>query len=144
MIGVGASAVTDTTANDYTSITAETVASYSNDSPAIVAPGGDATSTSDTDLLHWIEGFSSTTVAVPDFRCSNRNNVCRTLFNGTSQATPQVSAAVALLMAKHGGPRSITPAQSLSILQASAHLLPGISGTRQGPGRLDVQAALNR
>ncbi len=109
MIGAGASAVTDTTANVYSSITGETVASYSNDSPAILAPGGDASSDTDPDYLHWIEGYSTTTAAVPADRCSNSGGVCATLFNGTSQATPQVSAAVALLEAKHGGSRSLTP-----------------------------------
>ncbi len=144
VIGVGASSVSNATANVYASIVAEGVASYSNDSPALVAPGGDASGFMDNDLLHWIEGYSTTTANLPADRCSGRGGVCRVLFNGTSQATPQVAAAAALLMAKHGGARSLTPSNVLSLLQASADVIPGVSATRQGAGRLDVQAALSR
>jgi hypothetical protein len=144
VIAVGASSVTDSTANVYTAITAENVASYSNDSPSLVAPGGDAIADNpnSTDYLHWITGYGTTTANKPGDRCSNSGGVCIVLFNGTSQATPQVSAAVALLMAKHGGTRSLTPAQALSILTSTAHSL-GVSSTRQGAGRLDVYAAVN-
>lgn len=142
VIAVGASAVTNTTANLYSSITAETVASYSNSGPTVVAPGGDASSSTDNDYLHWITGYSTTTAGYPADQCSNTGGVCITLFNGTSQATPQVSGLVALLEAKHGGARSITPAAVTTILQQTAVPLPGISTLRQGAGRIDAAAAL--
>jgi len=64
------------------------------------------------------------------------------LFNGTSQATPQVAGTVALMMAYHGGPRSLTPAQVLALLTATTDVLPGIATTRQGAGRLDAAKAV--
>jgi len=146
VIAVGASSVSDSAANSYASITSENVASYSNDTPTLVAPGGDAISdpqNAPPDYLHWIAGYGTTTANKAADRCTNSGGVCVVLFNGTSQATPQVSAAVALMMAKHGGTRSLTPAQVLTILTATAHKLPGVSTTRQGAGRLDVQAAVS-
>jgi subtilisin family serine protease len=107
VIAVGASGVTNLVANTYASITAETVASYSNSGPTLVAPGGDATSTSDNDFPHWIEGYSTTTAAFAADRCTNAGGVCRVLFNGTSQATPQVAGTITLMEAYHGGPRSL-------------------------------------
>ncbi len=142
VIAVGASAVTDSAANTYGAITGETIASYSNSGPTLVAPGGDASGTSDTDILHWIEGYSTTTAAYPPDRCTNTGGVCRVLFNGTSQATPQVAGTVALMMAYHGGPRSLTPAQVAALLKASSDPLPGISAARQGAGRLDAAKAV--
>jgi hypothetical protein len=145
VIAVGASAVDDTVANVYASITDEKVASYSNDSPALVAPGGDALADDPNgtpDQLHWITGYSTTTAGKIDDRCTGNQGVCEVLFNGTSQATPQVSAAVALMMAKHGGTRSLTPAQASAILTATANPIPGTSATRQGAGRLNVGAAV--
>ena len=142
VIAVGATGVVNTTANVYSSITAETIASYSNSGPTVVAPGGDSSGLTDNDDLHWITGYSTTTAGYPADRCSNSGGVCVTLFNGTSQATPQVSGLVALLEAKHGGPRSLTPAAVTTILQQTAVPLPGISPTRQGAGRIDAAAAL--
>src|SRR6202042_1045693 len=115
--------------------TAETVATYSNSGATLVAPGGDAsadpasdcsTTNSPCDILHWVEGYSTTTAAFPADQCSNSGGVCRVLFNGTSQATPQVAGAVALMETFHGGARSLTPAQVASILTANTDVLPGI------------------
>lgn len=145
VIAVGASSVTDSSPNTYLAITSENVASYSNDTPTLVAPGGDALAddpNAPPDFLHWITGFGTTTANATFDRCTNSGGVCEVLFNGTSQATPQVSGAVALMMAKHGGQRSLTPAQVKSILTSTAYLLPSISATRQGAGRLNVQAAV--
>ena len=142
VISVGASAVQDAVPNQYASITAETIASYSNSGPTLVAPGGDATGGSDTDVLHWVEGYSTTTDAKPADQCSNSGGVCRVLFNGTSQATPQVSGTIALMEAKHGGARSLTPAQNAALLTANSDQLPGISTARQGAGRLDAAKAV--
>ncbi|HEY4438882.1 MAG TPA: S8 family serine peptidase [Candidatus Elarobacter sp.] len=144
VIAVGASSVSNSTQDVYSSITAENVATYSNDSPTLVAPGGDALSDGNTiDYLHWITGYGTTTATLSADRCTMAQGFCVVLFNGTSQATPQVSGAVALMMAKHGGPRSLTPSQVKTILTSTAHSLPGIGATRQGAGRLDVQAAVN-
>ncbi|MFN2461635.1 MAG: S8 family serine peptidase [Candidatus Velthaea sp.] len=146
VIGVGASAVIDNNAapGSFSSITAETVASYSNSAPKLVAPGGDAANgAADNDLLHWIEGYSTTTAAFAADQCTNSGGVCRALFNGTSQATPQVAGTVALMMAVHGGGRSLTPARVLSILQSTADVLPGIPASRQGAGRLNAGAAVS-
>jgi hypothetical protein len=40
--------------------------------------------------------------------------------------------------AYHGGPRTLTPALVKSLLTAHADLLPGLSATRQGAGRLNA------
>ena len=142
VISVGASAVQNAVPDQYASITAETIASYSNSGPTLVAPGGDASSGNDTDVLHWIEGYSTTTDAKPADQCSNSGGVCRVLFNGTSQATPQVSGTIALMEAMHGGARSLTPAQNTALLAQNSDQLPGISTTRQGAGRLDAAKAV--
>jgi thermitase len=142
VIAVGASAVQDATPNSYGSITVETVASYSNSGATLVAPGGDATSESDDDVLHWIENYSTTTAAYPPDRCSNTGGVCVAYFNGTSQATPQVSGTIALMEAYHGGARSLSPAQVSAMLQQTADQINGISSTRQGAGRLDAAKAV--
>jgi len=150
VIGVGASAVTDSSANNYSAITSEFVASYSNSNPTLVAPGGDAsidpttdcsTANSPCDVLHWIEGYSTTTAGLPADRCSDTGGVCAVLFNGTSQATPQVAGTAALMMAYHGGARSLSPAQIKTILTSTADSL-GVSSTRQGAGRLNAGNAV--
>jgi hypothetical protein len=148
VIAVGASAVQVAVPNSYTAITAETVASYSNSGPTLVAPGGDAPTTddpNDPDIMHWIEGYSTRTGAdknVAQCLDSSLGGVCRLLFNGTSQATPQVAAAVALMEAYHGGARSLTPAQVKTMLTSTADQIPGVDSTRQGAGRLDVAKAV--
>jgi subtilisin family serine protease len=141
VIAVGASAVQDATGT-YGSITGETIASYSNSGPTLVAPGGDASGVNDDDLLHWIENYSTTTAAYGPDQCSNSGGVCRAWFNGTSQATPQVTGTVALMEAYHGGARSLSPAQVASILKQTADVLPGIASARQGAGRLNAGKAV--
>ncbi len=145
VIAVGASAVTDSTANTYSAITADTIASYSNSGATLVAPGGDAAGNDDSDTLHWIEGFDTTTAGIPDDACSNSGTppVCEVLFNGTSQATPQVAGTVALMEAAHGGSRSLSPATAKATLTATASAIPGISATRQGAGLLNAFAAVS-
>jgi hypothetical protein len=142
VIAVGASAVQDATPGSYGSITVETVASYSNSGATLVAPGGDATSDEDDDVLHWIENYSTTTAAYPPDQCSNGGGVCLAYFNGTSQATPQVAGTVALMEAYHGGARSLSPSQVSATLQQTADQINGISSTRQGAGRLDAAKAV--
>jgi len=151
VVAVGASAVFDSQANDYAAITSETVASYSNSDPTLLAPGGDSlsdppqdcsTSTSPCDILHWIEGYSTTTAGFPGDRCMIQDGVCPALFNGTSQATPQVAGTVALMEAYHGGPRTLTPAQITTLLTQNTDVLPGVAASRQGAGRLDAAKAV--
>ena len=142
VIAAGASALVDVVPNSYSAIQTETVASYSNSGATLVAPGGDASSDNDSDILHWIEGYSTTTAAYPPDRCSDTGGVCRVLFNGTSQATPQVAATVALMEAYHGGARSLTPAQVKQILTSTTDAIPNASAARQGAGRLDVANAV--
>jgi thermitase len=142
VIAVGASALQDAVENQYSSIESESVASYSNSGATLVAPGGDASSDTDADILHWVEGYSTTTAAYPPDKCTDGGGVCRVLFNGTSQATPQVAAAVALMEAYHGGPRSLTPGQITTMLTSTTDVIPGISTARQGAGRLDVAKAV--
>ncbi|HEX3549514.1 MAG TPA: S8 family serine peptidase [Candidatus Elarobacter sp.] len=142
VIAVGASAVGNHTANSYSSITSENVATYSNSGPTLVAPGGDAgNDTTGTDRLIWIEGYSTTTATYPPDQCSNSGGVCRVLFNGTSQATPQVAGAVALMEAYHGGARSLTPTTVTSILTSTTDNI-GATSTRMGAGRLNVGKAV--
>jgi len=142
VIAVGASAVTDDNVGaSYSAITGETAASYSNSGPTLLAPGGDSTGQSDNDLLHWIEGYSTTTANFVADQCSDSGGVCRSLFNGTSQATPQVSGTIALILAKHGGAGSLTPAAISAILTSTADSI-GLSAARQGAGRLDAAAAV--
>lgn len=141
VIAVGASNVKNTTADSYASITSEGVATYSNSGVTLVAPGGDPSGASDLDTLHWIEGFSTTTAALPANRCTNTGGVCRVFFAGTSQATPQVAGTAALMMAYHGGPRSLSPATVSQLLQQSAVNIGQASG-RQGAGRLNAGAAV--
>jgi subtilisin family serine protease len=144
VISVGASTVTDSVANTYAAITGEGIASYSNSDPTLVAPGGDVSAyggTSDTDILHWIEAFNTSTNGDPNFPCT-AGPVCRALYNGTSQATPQVAATAALMMAVHGGARSLSPAAVSTLLTETTDVISGVSVTRQGAGRLDVSAAV--
>ena len=141
VIAVGASNVQNAVANTYGSIVTEGVASYSNSGPTLVAPGGDPQVSQDPDLLHWIEGYSTTTAALPADRCTNSGGVCRVLFAGTSQATPQVAGTVALMMSYHGGPRSLTPGTVANLLTTTADSI-GLPAARQGAGRLNAGRAV--
>lgn len=143
VIAVGASALDDT----IPAAIVEKIASYSNyvagsTTWGIVAPGGDPSGSSDADFLHWIEGIYSIRATPPcraasgstDFFGESGN--CNVLIAGTSQATPHVSGAVALLLSVTPG---LTPAQVSARLQASAH---NIGDSRQGAGRLNVYRLL--
>jgi subtilisin family serine protease len=59
------------------------------------------------------------------------------LFAGTSQATPHVAGAAALMVSKDP---ALMPAQALAILKANAD---NISDPHMGAGRLNVLRALN-
>jgi hypothetical protein len=142
VIAVGASGISDNDSGDYTSAS-EHVTSYSQYGPtlAVVAPGGDPTGSSDNDTLHWIWNYSTTTAADPSFQCRSPKPAtsCTALFAGTSQATPQVSAAAALLISAAGGKGVLSPGQIAQIIQNTAD---NINDPHQGHGRLNVYRAL--
>jgi len=137
--GVMAGTYTPGGVNDF-------VAGYSQSGPnlSLVAPGGgnrsastpgDITNTADNDFLHWIFNIYSTTANQPCTKIAD----CKALFVGTSQATPHVAGAAALLVAAAGGHGKITPAQVASILESTAD---DIKDLKQGHGRLNVYRAL--
>ena len=151
VISVGATSLNDT-ANPKTYLDPpgdpDVVASYSNSGPrlTLVAPGGDppacetistpnCTGYTGIDVLHWIENIYTRTPFDPANACSNVND-CRALYAGTSQATPHVSGAVALLLSKNP---NLTVAQVTQILESTAD---DIVDPRQGHGRLNLYRAM--
>ncbi|MDQ6931334.1 MAG: S8 family serine peptidase, partial [Candidatus Eremiobacteraeota bacterium] len=146
VIAVGASAIDDKGT--------ERVASYSNYVPGsttwgLIAPGGDPTlpAANDSDFLHWIENAYSLRAEQPcraasggtDFFGESGN--CNVLIAGTSQATPHVAGAVAMLFSVKG---VMDPASVKQALLASTH---DITDPKQGAGRLNeyrlIATALN-
>jgi subtilisin family serine protease len=167
VIAVGASALSDGVANGSSSTPAgsssspvEYVASYSNyGSPAaavnstsawgIVAPGGDPSNAdataSTTDQLHWIQNIWTTTPydssdagdCSADFGDLTQTPDCSVLIAGTSQATPLVAGAVALLIAAN--PSYQSPSKMKQLLCSTAH---DIGAAHEGCGRLDLYRAM--
>lgn len=149
VISVGASQLNDNNSGNYAAAT-ESVTGYSQSGYglSLVAPGGAAGADQpngdpDPDLLHWIWGYYSTAANQP---CSYGRGTlpkvptnCTALFNGTSQATPQVSAAAALLYAAAGGHGTLKPAQVAQLLESTAD---NINDPNQGHGRLNVYRAI--
>ena len=144
VISVGATSLNDGNTGNPQGAT-EFVASYSNAGPGldVVAPGGDpnandtSASNTPTDYLHWIFNISTTTAAVKANQCLDVTN-CKALFAGTSQATPHVAGAVALLAAS-AGHRALSPARVSQIIDSTAD---NINDPKQGHGRLNVYRAL--
>jgi len=141
VISVAASSLNDNNTNPnltptYASSMPDTVASYSNYGPglSVLAPGGDPNGTTDGDLLHWITNDYSTEVVDPSQRCSG--TPCVAQIAGTSQATPHVSGAAALMLARNP---NLSPAQIAQILESTAD---DIGDARQGHGRLNLYRAL--
>lgn len=140
VIAVGASALDDTNPASIT----EKIAGYSNyqggsTSWGLVAPGGDPTGNTDNDDLHWIENAYSTRAIAPN-ACTPSVDFygepasCKTLIAGTSQATPHVAGAAALLISVHGG--AMSPTVVKNAILNSAHDIG--QGAKQGAGRLNV------
>ena len=77
------------------------------------------------DVLHWVYNLYTTTPFSPSNSCSNIND-CKALFAGTSQATPHVAGAVALMLSKNS---SLTVPQITQILNSTAD---DIGDARQG------------
>jgi subtilisin family serine protease len=163
VISVGATALADGQlngrGNTYGSQTApvEYIASYSNYGPnlTLVAPGGDpapseCSTGGECDDLHWITNLYSTGDTTPGDQCSpasQPDQICAARFAGTSQATPHVSGAAALIIARNQS--YANPTAMARLLQGTADDICGAAsfacpaGTiMEGSGRLDVYRAL--
>ncbi|TAM75546.1 hypothetical protein EPN44_08850 [bacterium] len=163
VISVGASAIVgDSCTSGMTPCDAssgtEVLASYSDygptadalsgantvNQPTLLAPGGGnpgaPANPNDPDNLHWIYNLYSTGDTTSGFTCnpSATGGVCSSFFVGTSQATPHVAGAVALMLAVNP---SLTPAQVLNIFQ-NPNNDDTLNVTGQGAGRLNVLKAL--
>jgi subtilisin family serine protease len=137
----------------------EYVASYSQyGSPAasaksasawgIVAPGGDPSSNTDSDDLHWIEHIWTSTPFDSNFagECTDDYPAssapvepvdCRTLIAGTSMATPHVAGVAALVLAVNRAYQS--PAAMKSLLCTTAD---DIGDPHEGCGRVNAYRAV--
>lgn len=129
---------------------AEAVASYSNYTSSsgpgsggiyLVAPGGTASTSSDTSDLHFVENITSSEMSSASTYCktdfAGAAGDCRGGFSGTSQATPHVAGVASLML---GLRPNLTPAQIASDLCATAHSIG--DATKQGCGRVDAAAAV--
>jgi serine protease len=151
VISVGASSLADGQTNGSgksggtLAAPIEYVASYSNAGPglAVVAPGGDPNGGSDGDYLHWVFNDSTNTAALAGDKCSAATSpdVCKSLFAGTSQATPHVAGVVALVQSalRSASKPPLTAAQMLSLIEGTAD---NINDAKQGHGRVNVLRAI--
>jgi len=146
VISVGATGLKDNNSGQLAGAT-EYVTAYSQYGPnlGVVAPGGDP-SGNDTSPLHWIWNYSTSTAGFGTGpgngdKCKTPSPAtsCTAFFAGTSQATPQVSAAAALLISAAGGHRSLTPAQVAQLINSTAD---NINDPHQGHGRLNAYKAM--
>ena len=148
VMAVGASALQDNNTGVFAGST-EFVAPYSQYGPGlgVVAPGGSPTpGSNDTSPLHWIWNYSTSTAAFGTGpgngdKCKNPSppTSCTAFFAGTSQATPQVAAAAALLVSAAGGHGSLSPARVMQLIDDTAD---NINDPHQGHGRLNVYKAI--
>jgi subtilisin family serine protease len=155
VISVGASAIADGQANGAGntngSATApiEYVASYSNFGPGLglLAPGGDPNGSNDGDTLHWVSNLYSTANSTSPCRPSGQpDGICAVEFAGTSQATPHVSGAVALMLAVKSSLSVSAITNYLfstadDICRQASYSCPA-STTQEGHGRLNLYRLL--
>ena len=139
VISVGATSLHDNNTGIPSSSNQEYVASYSNAAPnlSVVAPGGDPVG-NDVDYLHWIYNITTTTATNPVNQCKYKTD-CKSLFAGTSQATPHVSGTIALVLAAAGGRHSMSVAQITQLIQSTAD---NINDPKQGHGRINAYRAV--
>lgn len=150
VIAVGASALNDAA---FPTVS-ERIASYSNylttngtqsGGAFLLAPGGDVTSASDPDNLHWIQNIYSTTAYDAGNRATctggadnfGQQGDCNVEIVGTSMAVPHVAGVVALML---GINHALTPQQIATGLCSSAD---PIGDPKQGCGRVDAAAAVS-
>jgi subtilisin family serine protease len=141
VISVGASAVNDSTNPGGVAGNAEYVPTYSNGPgvAGLVAPGGDPTSGSDTDFIHYIaSSYTTQPLAGSATVCpaGTAPASCVVEFSGTSPAAAEVAGTAALLLSDNS---SLTPPQIAQILYESAD---SITDPGQGHGRLNVYKAV--
>jgi serine protease len=130
----------------------EIVASYSNYTSKtgggsggiyLVAPGGTAKDSSDSDDLHFVENVTSSEMSGASAYCrvdfAGKSGDCRGGFSGTSQATPHVTGVASLILGLHPG---LTPAQVASAICSGAQDIG--DAAKQGCGRVDAGAALTK
>jgi hypothetical protein len=112
----------------------------------IVAPGGDPSSASDSDDLHWIEDIWTTTPfdtknfggnCTPDYPGTGSVIDCRTLIAGTSMSAPTVAGSIALVLAVN--PSYQSPTKMKTLLCSTAD---DIVDPKEGCGRLNVYRAV--
>jgi subtilisin family serine protease len=173
VIAVGATSLADGAANPNgtgnslgtPTVPVEYVASYTDyglagtdtlhnpSSWGIVAPGGDPSSDTDNDDLHWIENIWTSTPymsssndtsfegeCTDDYPTSSGTTPpldCRTLIAGTSMATPHVAGAAALILSVNAAYQSPTAMRQLLCQTADT-----INDANQGCGRLNVYRAM--
>ncbi len=111
----------------------------------IVAPGGDPSSDTDPDDLHWIEDTWTSTPfdsnfsgnCTVDYPGTGSIVDCRTLIAGTSMSAPTVSGAVALILAVKPSYQSPTAMKALLCSTAD-----DIADPHEGCGRLNLYRAM--
>jgi subtilisin family serine protease len=162
VIAVGASALADGQPNGANNSAGsagaplEYLASYSDSGTpgtalksasawGILAPGGDPSSNTDIDNLHWIEnvwtstpfdtGFAGTCAA--DYPALSGAADCRTLIAGTSMSSPIVAGAAALILAVNSTYQD--PVKMKTLLCTTAD---DIGDPNEGCGRLNVYRAM--
>jgi subtilisin family serine protease len=164
VIAVGATALADgqpngaNNSNGSAAAPSEYVASYSsygspgaayhsNTAWGIVAPGGDPSSDTDQDDLHWINNLYTHTPSDPtddsaqscgaDYANTGPAAECQTQIAGTSMSTPVVAGAAALILAVNSSYR--VPAQMKNLLCSTAD---DIGDAKEGCGRLNIYRAM--